>query len=41
MIVPVPNEDEFGASESLHLGEFAHVCEAGAVFLARLGGQRG
>ena len=32
-----PDTRAHGANESLHLGEFAHVCEAEAIFLARLG----
>lgn len=32
-----PDSRAHGANESLHLGEFARVCEAEAIFLARLG----
>lgn len=32
-----PDTRAHGANESLHLGEFAHVCEAEAIFLARMG----
>lgn len=32
-----PDTRAHGADESLHLGEFARVCEAEALFLARLG----
>jgi len=36
-----PDTRAHGANESRHLGEFARVCEAEALFLARLGLQRG
>ena len=32
-----PDTRAHGANESLHLGEFARVCEAEAILLARLG----
>lgn len=32
-----PDARAHGANKSLHLGEFARVCEAEALFLARLG----
>lgn len=35
-----PDTRAHGANESLHLGEFAHVCEAEAIFLARMGTRR-
>lgn len=34
-----PDTRAHGANESLHLGEFARVCEAEAILLARLGAQ--
>jgi len=36
-----PDTRAHRANESLHLGEFARVCEADALFLARPGAQRG
>ena len=36
-----PDTRAHGANESLHLGEFARVCAAEAIFLARLGAHRG
>ena len=43
IVTGVENSDRraHGANESRHLGEFARVCEAEALFLARLGLQRG
>lgn len=35
-----PDTRAHGANESLHLGEFAKVCTAEAIFLARLGAHR-
>lgn len=35
-----PDTRAHGANESLHLGEFHHVCEAEAIFLARMGALR-
>ncbi|MDN5789796.1 MAG: dipeptidase [Micrococcales bacterium] len=35
-----PDTRAHGANESLHLGEFTHVCEAEAIFLARMGALR-
>jgi acetylornithine deacetylase/succinyl-diaminopimelate desuccinylase-like protein len=35
-----PDTRAHGANESLHLGEFARVCAAEAIFLARLGAHR-
>lgn len=35
-----PDSRAHGANESLHLGEFARVCKAEAIFLARLGAMR-
>ena len=36
-----PDSRAHGADESLHLGEFARVCTAEAIFLARMGALRG
>ncbi len=36
-----PDSRAHGADESLDLGEFARVCTAEAIFLARMGAQRG